>query len=105
MFIGSFTFNIVLFAVAMFVLGKYELEESKILGKVSRGIEKMAQCSFGAYLVHALILNKIMGLLNYSATSLNTIILIPTISILVFVISMGISALLHQIPIVKKYIV
>lgn len=105
MFFGSFTFNIVLYAVAIFVFGKYELEESKILGKVSRGIEKMAQCSFGAYLVHALILNKIMGLLNFSATTLNIIILIPVISIIVFVVSMGISALIKQIPILKKYIV
>lgn len=105
MFFGSFTLNIVLFAVAAFVFGKYELEESKIFGKLSEQIEKMAQYSFGAYLVHALILNKIMGLLDFHATTLNTIILIPVISMLVFAISMGISALLQQIPIVKKYIV
>ena len=105
LFFGSFTLNIVLFAVATFVFGKYELEESKILEKVSMAMEKMAQYTFGAYLVHALILNKVMGLINFSATSLNTILLIPTISILVFGISMGISALLHQMPIVKKYIV
>ena len=81
---GYFTVNFILMGAAMFVLAK------KLPLKRNRFVEILANYSFGAYLVHYLVIK---------------VVSFPLISILTIVISFSISALLHRIPVVNKYLV
>ncbi|MBQ9389107.1 MAG: acyltransferase family protein, partial [Synergistaceae bacterium] len=67
-------------------------------------IRMLSQYSFGAYLDHAAI-KKLMGELGLNALTFNPIVSVPLISVIVFVISFAISAVLNHIPVLKKYIV
>ncbi len=95
-FYRNFTLNTLFAAAALFVFGKYNLKSGKF-------IRKLSDCTFGAYLVHAAfdIWFKRMGIVADSCP----LLLIPAIALAVFVCSFAVSALLNQIPHVKKYIV
>ena len=97
-FCDNLTLNILLEAAAVFVFFR------KYFDRPSEIIRKLSQYSFGAYLVHVAVIEtgKNCGL---NAVLFDPLFSVPVISVIVFVISFGISALLNQIPVVKKYIV
>lgn len=132
---GNFTLNMLASSAAIFVgfkefTGKRNQsdatqESASIVeqtldsnSKVATGISKprvsisttLSNWSFGAYLVHALIL-ELLG----TALGLNTLTLGQTaigalgatilLTIIIFIVSFAISGILHQIPVVKKYLV
>ncbi len=90
--------NIFLEALAIFELCKnIQFKENKLIVLLSKW-------SFGAYLVHALIIEQIAkhGL---NTLSFNSAIATLVIVAIVFVVSFAISGIMHRIPIAKKYIV
>jgi len=95
-----FTINILLCCISLFVCFKY----TEFFKKPSWIIEKLSCYSFGVYLVHVFILEQLKHF-GLNSLSFNPILCVPTLSILIYVISVAISAILHQIPIVKKYLV
>ena len=86
----------------MFTFFKYRKYKCEKLNSI---IEKMSKYSFGAYLVHVLIMEQLDKRLGLNTLSLNPILAILMISVIVFIISFIISALLNKIPIIKKYVV
>lgn len=98
---GYLNANVLLEAAAVFVLFKY--------GRYGRGrldgwVKTLSEYSFGAYLVHVLLIDLLDSL------GLDTLSFCPAISpvciaLLVFVLSFAVSAALHRIPIIKKYAV
>ena len=70
----------------------------------ARFIKTLSQYSFGAYLVHAGVIY-LLAKLGLNTLMFSPIISIPVISVIVFVISFAASAILNQIPVLKKYIV
>ncbi len=98
----SFNVNVLFEALAVFTLFKYAKFENV---KMNRFFRALAKYSFGAYLIHVLILNLLNNLFGINTLSFNPILSVPALSILAFVVSMGISAAINQIPILKKYIV
>ena len=104
-FYNNMTVNVVLEALSVFVLIKNMLFKIDISVKNCRFISKLSKYSFGTYLVHALIITMLSKGLKLSSISFNTLIAIPVISIIVFVLSYLVSALLNRIPVVKKYLV
>lgn len=105
MFFGSSTLHIAILSVAIFVFGKYEISKLKVVDRASRFIASLSKYSFGSYLVHALVLSIAWQVIPVEATEISALWGIPFISVLVFVISMGISTVLNQIPVLKGYIV
>ena len=105
MFFESATVHIAVLSVSIFVFGKYEISKLKVSEKISRFVAGMSKYSFGSYLVHALVLTITWQVIPVEATEISALWGIPVISVAVFVISMGISAILNQIAIVKRYIV
>jgi len=97
---GYSTLNVFLEALAVFVLFK-----SISFKKEYKFIVLMSKWSFGAYCVHALILEHIYLLNGLNVLSFSPWLSVPVITLIVFVISFVISALLNHIPIVKKYMV
>ncbi|MBQ7215854.1 MAG: hypothetical protein IJS39_07695 [Synergistaceae bacterium] len=55
------------------------------------------------YLIHALILEMLKKYRLYTLT-FSPILSVPVISVIVFIISLMISAVLNHIPVLKKYI-
>ena len=99
---GNFNVNIVCEAVCIYTMVKYcSFKNTIINGYIGR----IAEFAFGAYLIHAFFIERFSAGLKFSTLSFNPIISVPIISCAVFVCSMGISALINQIPLVNKYVV
>ena len=97
-FYGSSTVNVMLEAVAVFVFFRQRLNFP------SRLIRTLSQYSFGAYLVHALIIET-LKYLGLNTLTFSPVISVPAISLLVFVISFAVSAVLNHVPVLRRYIV
>lgn len=97
-----FTVNVLMQSAALFVWFKYHSPNCEWLSKI---MSKLAKYNFGAYLVHILVIRKLDALFGLSALPIHPVLLIPLLSVIVFVISFIISGIINQIPLVKKYIV
>ena len=98
------TINVLCESIFIFVLFKEFLFKHKFKEKTKLILSKLSKYSFGAYLVHMLIVKE-LGYFQINGLTLNTAVYIPLFTALVFVISYAISALINQIPLLKKYIV
>lgn len=103
MFYNYFAINVMLEAVCVFVFFKHHFQCKNIALKVH--MRKIADYCFGAYLIHIMILSEVDRFLGENILAFNPILSISLISILVFVVSIIISAVLHQIPLLYRYIV
>lgn len=90
--------TVVLPGMAIFVFAKYNLNA---LPKV---VSWIADRSFGIYLVHALVTENLQQL-GFHVLMGDPVWAVPVVSVAVFAISLTISALLHRIPVVGKYLV
>ncbi|MCR5736920.1 MAG: acyltransferase family protein [Eubacterium sp.] len=103
-FYGSFTINVLLESIFVFCVFKKIFSNIKFSDTARRIIVHLSKYSFGIYLVHVFVLD-MLEKKGLDTLGFNPIISVPVISIIVFLISLCISAVLNQIPIVKKYIV
>lgn len=104
-FYGYFTVNVMLESIMIFAIVKNNLGSFKFSPKAKEILRKFSKFSFGAYLVHMLVLEQLERLFRLSSLSFNPIISVPLISIVIFIISFAISGILNCIPILNKYIV
>lgn len=102
-FYDSFTINIMFMSVGVFLFAKNL--KCRVGQSCRKLIVKLSTYSFGIYLVHALILEILDNTFGISTRLFHTAVSVPGISVFVFIISAAISAVLHQIPVLKKYIV
>lgn len=98
----NFTVNVLFESIAVFTWFKYRKCRFPQLYPL---IVKLSQYSFGAYLVHVLIIDQLDVYFGLNTLSFNTILAVIFIGIVVFVISFLISAIINHIPVVKKYVV
>lgn len=92
--------NVFLESIAVFVLFK-----NIKFNKEYKLITLMSKWSFGAYLIHALIIDYLNRFLGINSFVFNSYISVPVVGIIVFTFSYVFSALLNQIPIIKEYFV
>ena len=92
--------NVWVSAVAGFVW----FQHLKIFQKYKPIVMRLSKLNLGVYMVHVFVLN-LLRVWGINTLLFNPILSVPMIAILVYGISVGISALIHQIPIMKKYIV
>ncbi len=97
----NFTINVLLEGLAVFVFFKYHTFKNKHLYKV---IINMSKYSFGAYLIHAFVL-EMLPKFGINTLMCNPIISVPLIGIIVFSISYTISYIINKIPVLNKFIV
>ncbi len=98
----NLNFNVLLETLAVFVLFKHGTYSHK---KLNVFMKKLSDYSFGVYLVHPLILEQMNKILKINTLSFHPILSIFILSIVAFVISMMISAILHCVPGVNKTVV
>lgn len=99
---GYFNVNVLFECIAVFVWFKYR-KYSRI--KWNSFVQKLSKYSFGAYLVHLLIIEQFNIRFGLNTLSFHSVLAMICLGSLVFIISFFISAILNQIPIVKKYMV
>lgn len=99
---GNFCVNVLMQSIAIFVFIKYNSPKSN---KLNNLIKKLSQYSFGAYLVHIIIIDQLNIRFSLNTLSFNPIFSVPIISSIVFIISFTISIIISKIPILKKFIV
>jgi len=99
---GYFTLNVFLEALAVFTWFKYAKFNMNIL---NRFVRKLSKYSFGAYLIHAFIIEQLEIRFSINTLSFDPVLSVISISLFVAVISFAVSAVLNNIPIVKKYLV
>lgn len=96
--------NVLCVVIAVFVLFKYRISRIRLSEKAQNYVVKLSQYSFGIYLVHAFVLERINEA-GLSTSTFNPIVAVPVIVLLVFLISAVVSGILNHIPVMNKYIV
>lgn len=100
LFYGFLNTNVLMEAVVVFVLAKQLCR-----GHGTRLLAALSKYSFGAYLVHALVIETLERHLGLTTMSFAPVLAVPVISLLVLAISYALSWALHFIPRLGKYIV
>ena len=95
------TVNVALEAASVFIFFKYRFTSP---GKCYPFIRKMSDWSFGAFLVHLLIITLLKNKTGLGTLSFHPALSVPVITLITFILSFGISALLNQIPGIRRYI-
>ena len=94
----NFSVNVCAEAFAVFVFCKFNLNAP------SRFVAKLSKYSFGAYLIHIFVRN-MLDVWGVDTMLFNPILSVPILTILVAAVSFALSAVINQIPVLKKYIV
>lgn len=99
---GNFEVNVLFEVIAVHTFFKYHTFQNE---KMNQFVVVLSKFGFGAYLIHTFIIESMGSILHFDTLSMNAWISVPVISIIVFVVSMGVSAVLNHIPVIKKYCV
>ena len=105
MFYGYHTINVMLESIGVFVFFKYTIPKIKIKNNLKNIVLKLSKCSFGAYLVHAMVIEQLNNIWGLNTLSFNSVFAVPVITSIVFVVSFSVSLILNYTPVLKKYIV
>ncbi|MDO4990268.1 MAG: acyltransferase family protein [Eubacteriales bacterium] len=96
---GQFTLGALLETLAVFTFFKYAGL------RPNAWVRRLSEWTFGAYLVHLLIVEHTKLLFGLDTLSFWPVLAVPAVSALSLLLSLAVSAALHQIPFVKKYFV
>lgn len=94
----------VLIAMALFLVVKNTLAGMRLSVKVLRPISKLAQLSFGIYLIHPILLAVVCFVLNLYGIVLPKAAFIILISIVLLVVSGLLTFLIRKIPKIGRYL-
>lgn len=99
---GNHSVNILFECVAVFVWFKYHVTGNSVIRKP---ILKISKYSFGAYLLHPLLIEQLNIHFGINTLSFPAIISVPVMTLGIFIVSFLISGILNSIPVLKKYVV
>ena len=94
--------NVLFEVIAVHTFFKYHTFQNE---KMNQFVIVLSKFGFGAYLIHTFIIESMAAILHFDTLSMNAWDSVPVISIIVFIVSMSVSALLNHIPVIKKYCV
>lgn len=94
----------VLIATALFLVVKNTLAGVRVPVKVLRPVSKIAQLSFGIYLIHPILLAVICYVLNRNGIVLPTALFVIVVSVVLLVVSGVLTFLIRKIPKIGRYL-
>lgn len=94
-----------LIATAIFLVTKNTLAKKRLSVKIMRPIARLAQLSFGIYLIHPILLAVLCWVLNDYGIYLPAGLFVIGASVLLLVVSGGLTWLIRKIPTVGRYLV
>ena len=92
-------------SAAVFLFGKHVLSRIRLSPKGEKFLCGLSACTFGMYLVHPMILDKLRDVAGLHTLRFDPIVSMVVITALVMGLSGVCSYVLHQIPVLKKYVV
>lgn len=92
-------------AVFVFALCKKLFSRVPAGNRTGTFLAALSKYSFGAYLVHVLVLELLGAVLGMDALPLVPALGIPLKTAAVFAVSFGVSAAIHRVPVLNRYIV
>ncbi|MBQ3705491.1 MAG: acyltransferase family protein [Clostridia bacterium] len=101
-YIDYFSVNILMESIAVFTFCRYHQFKGRRWNQLFKNLSKY---SFGAYLVHVLVIEQVTDRMGLDVLSFNPVLSVPCTGFAVFVLSFSVSALLNRIPAVNQYIV
>lgn len=99
------SFTVLFQSLFVFVVIKEIFENVNPSERTEKFISAISKHTFGVYLVHTFIIFELNELFGISSIMVNPYIAIPVVIFITYVASEIISAILNQIPLVKKYLV
>ena len=103
MYMTLININIIIYSASIFILTKNLFNRNN--SQISNFIKIISNNTFGIYLIHPLIIDKInWNKINKLFSSLKVIFRIPLICSLIFILSLLISIIIKYIPIIGNYI-
>ncbi|MDO4562837.1 MAG: acyltransferase family protein [Clostridia bacterium] len=102
LFYSNFSVGVLLMSVAIFVLFKYNCDETKAGIFLKNRIISVAKCSFGMYLVHDFF-NILFGQMGYTALTFNPVFCVLPLSAAVSAASYLVSIVMSKIPFFRSY--
>ncbi len=102
---ANFNVGVMLAAAAIFVFFKNVINGDSSLTRYGKIIRLLSDLSFGAYLIHAMVIEQLSIRLGLNALSFSTVLAVPVIAVITFAVSFALSWILNKIPFINKYIV
>jgi len=102
-FYQNYTVVALLMSTSVFLLFKTHISRIKFGTKVEKMIILLGSHTFGIYLLHIFV-RDMLQMIGLDALSFNTIVAIPTITIVIFVTSSFAVVFLKKIPLVDKWL-
>ena len=97
--------NVLCMTVGLFVFAKYELSRISCSQTFASVVGYLAKYTFCIYLIHSWVLDSFLpNVVGISANSWDAWFFIPAITLFVFVMSLLISSIVNQIPVLNRYI-
>lgn len=98
--------NVIVMSIALFVFVKYWVNRKVVRGtyETSGIIKLIGQTSFGVYLVHAMILDKVRPYFLKAMSFFKPIIAIPMQVFIILVLSTFIVCIIQKIPLLKRIV-
>lgn len=100
---SNFSVNIFVMSVTVFICTKSIVEKISISDKLAIRIQNLAKYSFGVYLIHPMLI-AVFNRIGFSTLNFNPIIMVILISMVVYVMSLGISYIMNKIPKLNKIV-
>lgn len=104
-YLSTGSLNVLLMAMGIFIFAKYVLSNIKLNDSAIKRLRSISKYTFGVYLVHPFVIEKLNDWFNLNTLTFNPIISMCVIVFVALVVSLFISAIINRIPILKKYVV
>lgn len=104
-FYGSESLGVCLMSAGVFLLFRHGLASCSPQGRLKSAVLTLSKCSFGVYLVHTFILERIGAQYSLDMALLPMLLKFLAVSAAACLLSFLISFLLNRIPVVRKYMV
>lgn len=101
----TFSLNGLVMTAGVFLFAKYALSAMTLTEKTQTRFRTLSRYTFGAYLVHALVLSQLRDQLQFTTLSFDPLVSVILLEVCTVLLSFGISIILNRIPYLKKYIV
>ncbi len=101
----NMSINVMLVSVMIFMLFKFVRKFEELTPKTVGKLKMLSEYSFGAYLVHAMVITGLNHICGLNSLSFDPLFSVPIISVIAFALSYMVSAVIHRIPVLNKYIV
>lgn len=104
-FLKNDSANVICMSAAIFVYAKYHFSFRGMSEKAIALLQTLSKYSFGAYLVHMLVIDLLENVFHLHTMSFHPLLSVPVIWLITFCASFAISGILNHTPVLKKYIV